>query len=54
MLRLGLPKLWVVLGWELCEGRHKIGLGIGLGLVWGPVGGWEGESLDTSDFGASI
>lgn len=54
MVRLGLPKLWVVLRWELCEGRHEIGLGIGLGFVWGPVGGWEGESLDTSGFWASI
>ena len=54
MLRLGLPKLLVVLRWELCDRGHEIGLGIGLGLVWGPVGGWEGESLDTSDFGASI
>lgn len=35
MLRLGLPKLWVVLGWELCEGRHKIGVGIGLGFCPG-------------------
>lgn len=54
MLRLGLPKLWWVLGWELCDRGHEIGSGIGLGLVWGPVGGWEGESLDTSGFWASI
>nr|DAN30727.1 MAG TPA: hypothetical protein [Caudoviricetes sp.] len=33
MLRLGLPKLWVALRWELCEGRHKIGSVIGLGFV---------------------
>nr|DAX43840.1 MAG TPA: hypothetical protein [Caudoviricetes sp.] len=39
MLRLGLPKLWVVLGWEVCEGRHKIGLGIGLESGWWLGGG---------------
>lgn len=54
MLRLGLPKLWAVLGWESCEGHHKIGLGMRLGFVWGLTGDWERESLDTWDFGASI
>lgn len=54
MLRLGLPKLWAVLGWELCDPGHEIGLGMRLGLVWGLAGDWEGGSLDTSDFGASI
>ena len=35
MVRLGLPKLWVVLGWELCGLGHEIGLGMRLGLVRG-------------------
>ena len=43
-----------MLGWELCDPGHEIGVGMGLGLDRGPVGGWEGESLDTSGFGASI
>jgi len=33
MVRLGLPKLWMSVGWELCDPGHEIGSGMRLGLV---------------------
>ena len=54
---MGLVLLGVLLWFGGLAGRelgYSLGVGFGLRLVRGLTGAREGESLDTSDFGASI